>query len=45
MEGNFEAKIADLMLGGLIEGLQGRFEVWRAIMRLGGVDLKPGGLI
>ena len=33
------------MLGGLIEGLEGRFEVWRADLRHGGADLKPRGLI
>ena len=41
------------MLGGLIEGLEGRFEVWRADLRSGGqicgmrggADLKPRGLI
>ena len=32
------------MLGGLIEGLEGRFEVWRSDLRWG-ADLKPGKLI
>ena len=46
MEGKFEARRADLMLEGLIEGLEGRFEIWRADLRHGGgADLKPGGLI
>ena len=34
------------MFGGLIEGLEGRFEVWRAdLTHGGGADLKPEGLI
>ena len=34
------------MLGGLIEGLEGRFEVWRAVLRHGeGAELKLRGLI
>ena len=32
------------MLGGLIEGLEGRVEVWRSDLRRG-VDLKTGRLI
>ena len=33
------------MLGGLIEGLEGRFEVWEADLGHGrGADLKPRGL-
>ena len=39
------------MLGGLIEGPEGRFEVWRSDLRLGGslfeawkAHLRPGGL-
>ena len=40
------------MLGGLIEGLEGRFEVWRADLRYGEggyfeakrADVRPGGL-
>ena len=35
MKGKFEPWRADLMLGGLSEGLEGRFEVWRAKLRLG----------
>ena len=31
------------MLGGLVEDLEGRFEVWRADLRHGGADLKPKG--
>ena len=38
MESRFEVWRADLMYGGLIEGLEGRFEVWRA-------DLMHEGLI
>ena len=45
MESRFEVWRADLMLGGLIEGLEGRFEVWRADLRQVGADLKPRGLI
>ena len=33
------------MLGGLIEGLEGRYEVWRSDLKWGGVGLKPGRLI
>ena len=34
------------MLGGLVEDLEGRFEVSRADLRYeGGADLKPRGLI
>ena len=29
------------MLRGLIEGLEGRFEIWRSNLKLGVVDLKP----
>ena len=49
--GWFEVWRAGFMLGGLIEGLEGRFEVWRAVLRHGGgwfeakrADLRPGGL-
>ena len=45
MEGKFDVWRADLMFGGLIEGLEGRFEVWRADLTHGGADLKPEGLI
>ena len=38
------------MLGGLIEGLEGRYEVWRSDLKLGGgwfeawkANLRPGG--
>ena len=30
------------MLGGVIEGLEGRFEVWRARLRPGRANLRPG---
>ena len=33
------------MLGGLIEGLEGRYEVWRSDLKWGGAGLKPGRLI
>ena len=33
MVGKFESGRADLVLGALIEGLEGRFEVWRADLR------------
>ena len=45
MEGKFELQRADLMLGGLIEGLEGRFEVWKSDLWQGGGNLKPGRLI
>ena len=32
------------MLGGLIEGIEGRFEIWRSDLT-GGADLEPGRLI
>ena len=44
MEGKFKPWRADIMLGGLIEGLEVRFEVWRSDLRWG-ADLKPGRLI
>ena len=44
MEGNFKPWMADFMLGGLIEGPEGRFEVWVSDLRWG-ADLKPGKLI
>ena len=34
-----------MMLGGLIEGLGARFEVWRSDLRLEGADLNHGRLI
>ena len=46
MEGKFEPQRADLMLGGLVEGLEGRSEVCRSDFRRGGgADLKPRRLI
>ena len=45
MEGKSEACRADLMLKGLIDGLEGRFEDWRADLRWVGADLKPERLI
>ena len=45
MESRFEVWRADLMLGGLIEGLEGRFEVWRVDLRHGEANFKPRGLI
>ena len=45
MESRFEVWLAGFKLGGLIEGLEGRFEVWGADLgHEGGADLKPGGL-
>ena len=39
MESGFEVWQAGFKLGGLIEGLEGRFEVWGADLGHGGADL------
>ena len=44
MKGKFEPWRADLILRGLIEGLEGKFEVWRSDLGGRGADLRPGGL-
>ena len=45
MESRFEIWRADLMLGGLIEGREGRIDVWRVDWRHGEANFKPRGLI
>ena len=45
MKSRFEVCRADLMPVGLIEGLEGRFEVWRVDLRHGEANLKLRGLI